>query len=888
MKRAALLVFVTLGVAAAGGSLAATSWRAARPVEVKKADKVTICHATGNGSWVEITPSANGVLSGHDKHPNDIIPPFTYGKNPIKTYPGKNWDAEGQSIYDNGCRAKEPVASEIGIFVKCVDVHAGTYDATFGYESENEVSVTVAVGANNHFSPTPQDRGQPTLFQPGNVPAAFSVSGIPIGTALTWSLTFAGTTSTTTASALYGTHCTAPPPPKPPVSIFPTCVTNGAGTFAATFGYENSGPAAVQVAVGPANRFKPVPLFRGQPIQFVPGRVLNAFTVRGIPNATTISWLLTTGHRTRKATANADLLRKCAAPPPPPSPIRVFVSCVTNGAASYSARFGYENDNTADVAIAIGPANGFTPAPEARGQPTTFQPGTVQEAFTVAGIPNGVSLTWTVSSAGGTRTATSSPGLTSKCPAPPPPPPPPDPEHIGIFVKCVTNHGATFDATFGYQNDSESPVTIPVGVRNRFLPAPGDRGQTTTFQPGNVQRAFTVRGIPRRNTVFWAVTYHGPRVATARANSPSKCGGVSPHFAPIAVFVTCVTHHGGTYDATFGYKNDNPQDETVPVGIANTFLPAPSDRAQPTVFGPGRVLAAVTVRGIPNAAELVWRVARGGTSLAVASSTFPGRCGKPPAPPEPPGPPLPPGPPPRALGVFATCVTITGATYKVTFGYLNLNVDDVIVPVGASNRVAPAKANGQQPDTFSPGLVVRAFTVKGVPVGRAVTWQVTLAPGEVRTATATASTSRKCPLAAPAAPDLGLTKTTGPGTVSVGDRFTSTITVRNRGPRVAFDVLIVDGRLDRRSQLLSAAATRGSCEVRHQPERAVCRVAVLPPGVAVTVKTAWRALAPGRARDIGITSSFRHRDGDRGNNFGVAGVMVRASARGRPVPNYTG
>jgi hypothetical protein len=51
----------------------------------------------------------------------------------------------------------------------------GTYTAYFGYQNDNTVPITIPVGANNKFTPNPQNRGQPTVFQPGRVRNAFSV-----------------------------------------------------------------------------------------------------------------------------------------------------------------------------------------------------------------------------------------------------------------------------------------------------------------------------------------------------------------------------------------------------------------------------------------------------------------------------------------------------------------------------------------------------------------------------------------------------------------------------------------------------------------------------------------------------------------------------------------
>lgn len=58
----------------------------------------------------------------------------------------------------------------------------GTYDLYFGYHNENWVETpNIVIGSNNFFSPGPEDRGQPTVFQPRrnrfvftvNVPADF-------------------------------------------------------------------------------------------------------------------------------------------------------------------------------------------------------------------------------------------------------------------------------------------------------------------------------------------------------------------------------------------------------------------------------------------------------------------------------------------------------------------------------------------------------------------------------------------------------------------------------------------------------------------------------------------------------------------------------------------
>lgn len=81
---------------------------------VEGAGKIEICHATSSHSnpYVTNEPSKIADAGGHDGHNGpawfpginvtwgDIIPPFDYVGG---SYAGKNWTAEGQAIYNNGC-----------------------------------------------------------------------------------------------------------------------------------------------------------------------------------------------------------------------------------------------------------------------------------------------------------------------------------------------------------------------------------------------------------------------------------------------------------------------------------------------------------------------------------------------------------------------------------------------------------------------------------------------------------------------------------------------------------------------------------------------------------------------------------------------------------------
>lgn len=73
-------------------------------------NSVTICHATGSQTnpYEEISPNANGVISGHVNHQDtkDIIPPFDYNdQGTTKHFAGQNYDVNGQAILKNHCVA---------------------------------------------------------------------------------------------------------------------------------------------------------------------------------------------------------------------------------------------------------------------------------------------------------------------------------------------------------------------------------------------------------------------------------------------------------------------------------------------------------------------------------------------------------------------------------------------------------------------------------------------------------------------------------------------------------------------------------------------------------------------------------------------------------------
>jgi hypothetical protein len=192
-------------------------------------------------------------------------------------------------------------------------------------------------------------------------------------------------------------------------------------------------------------------------------------------------------------------------------PVRPILECVqNNGDGTFLAHFGYDNENAINVNIPIGsPDNFFTPSPEDRGQPEDYLPGRSpffpNAAFQVPF--DGSPLVWSLTGPDDlVRTATASSNPSEECQ---------ETEPITPLLNCVEDHfDGTFTARFGYFNQNDVVVTIPVDPQeNFFSPAPEDRGQTTSFQPGLQQDAFSV--LFDGSGLTW--TLEGPDGSTSSA-----------------------------------------------------------------------------------------------------------------------------------------------------------------------------------------------------------------------------------------------------------------------------------------------------------------------------------------------------------------------------------
>ena len=111
----------------------------------------------------------------------------------------------------------------VGPVLECVRNNGdGTYTAFFGYNNQSGAAQSIPAGGGaNRFSPAPENRGQPSDFQPGRQVSVFSVTWN--GTNLVWALNLNGNGGTATANASSAACAGSPAPtathtPMPPTA----------------------------------------------------------------------------------------------------------------------------------------------------------------------------------------------------------------------------------------------------------------------------------------------------------------------------------------------------------------------------------------------------------------------------------------------------------------------------------------------------------------------------------------------------------------------------------------------------------------------------------------------------------------------------------------------
>ena len=197
------------------------------------------------------------------------------------------------------------------------------------------------------------------------------------------------------------------------------------------------------------------------------------------------------------------------------SKLQVSVDCVyDNGAGAYTAYFGYENLTGAETVVTADATkktdNSFSPAPAVREQVTTFKVGRQKGAFGVSF--NGDALTWTVQLASGEKSSATASRSSPAC------------KVVEPVAECIDSAATGLKGTFGYVNGNEFEIKLGFGARNKFDPAPEDRGQPASFFPGTNKAAFSALF---KDQLTWTL---GTKTAVANSSltvCPGGCLGTS-------------------------------------------------------------------------------------------------------------------------------------------------------------------------------------------------------------------------------------------------------------------------------------------------------------------------------------------------------------------------
>ena len=402
------------------------------------------------------------------------------------------------------------------------------------------------------------------------------------------------------------------------------------GGFLAHFGYQNPNPDPVVVPF--ENTFVPDPEDRGQPTVFAPGRVEDAFQAASTGPA--LTWKLT-GNR---VTASKDSKPSCRGsitivkvlhPSSDPGRFHLEIDGETVGDTPAVG------DGGTTGTVAVDP--GAHTVGESAAQGTSLADYAVQIVCVSGGkvVAKAASATVSVPVQRGddvlcTITNTRKSELKPLVPV----------------LECVVFRGAAPEqAVWGYRNDNDFPVQVPIGAANEFAPAPADRGQPEWFEPGRWTGAFqTLFG--NAGTLTWTLA---GQTVTASSASP-RCTAILQLRK-----VTAPAGDPGVFNLLLngqvlasGGNGTTAGPYTVGVGEGTVSETA----------GPGTNLAdyestvACTRNGIPEVSvtgtKVDGRVANGDfvvctfTNRRITTPPTP----LPPDPPQPPRPPTPPDPPP--------------------------------------------------------------------------------------------------------------------------------------------------------------------------------------------------------------------------------------------------
>ena len=302
--------------------------------------------------------------------------------------------------------------------------------------------------------------------------------------------------------AIWQNGCDLPPAPLMPIL---ECVAPADGGFLAHFGYQN--PNSKPVVAPAENTFAPDPPNRGQPTVFQPGRVEDAFQVFS-PDAT-LTWKLTgdqvTATSDSKACQGSITIVKALNPSDDPGRFNLEIGGETAGGASGVGAGG----TTGTIAVNTGEHTvGESAAPGTKLANYAVQIVCVSGGNVVAGAASTTVQVTVHRNENVLCTITNT--LKSNL------------KPLVPVLDCVVfRNGAPDLAVWGYRNDNNFAVDVPVGATNGFAPPPEGRGQPTLFEPGTQTGIFQTP-FGGAATLTWALAGQ-----TANASSTSlRCTAI--------------------------------------------------------------------------------------------------------------------------------------------------------------------------------------------------------------------------------------------------------------------------------------------------------------------------------------------------------------------------
>lgn len=534
-------------------------------------------------------------------------------------------------------------------------------------------------------------------------------------------------------------------------------------------------------------------------------------------------------------------------------PLRPTVACVEpRSGGGFLAHFGYENPNSSTVSD---PADNVLEPSSANGQqPTTFQPGTVEDAFQVQS--DGGDVTWHLT--GYTATATTaSAHCQGSITIVKVLNPNTDP---GRFDLQIDRHTAGTAAAVG---DGGTTGTIAVDAGRRTVGEAGAKG--TKLGDYDVQIACRVGSdvVAGGSGSELSLTVQREQSVTCTITNTRKS---APAVEPI---LDCVVYSSGApSEAVWGYANSNAFAVSIPIGRANQFTPPPANRGQPLTFEPRTVTGAFSTP-FDGAPSLSWTL-DGKTVTADRGST---RC------------------------------TATLELRKVTVpaddpGLFNLLVNGQVYAIGRNGAttgpITVGVGEGTVSETAGPDTDLADYDSKvectrngklevSVP-GTKVDGAIGNGDTVVCTFTNTRTTPPPpgpppepppvppAPPEPPAIPlgDLAVTKSASPTTVVVEHDVTWTIVVTNRSEVAAADVNAARvSDFSFHLKLVSLKPSQGTCSGTR------CDLGRLAPGATATIVAVTRATHIGQAVNV-VAVDSEEQESDYRNN--VAGAIVRITA----------